>query len=243
MQISPICSKSKTDLVSETIVEQILNKSWKAGEKIPGENELAAMFNVSRTSIRQAISQLVGKGILSIKRGEGTYVNEILPKDFFGNLRQLFIMEIPKYLEVQEFRKIIEPSIAYYAAIKAEAKDIEALEKCVKKQMEYASKGNFKSYAKEDLKFHKLLADCVKNGMIQKTFDILWELMDCAMEYTTIITGTTNGVEFHRKICDCIRKRDQRSAFHVMEEHIENNIKAIREKEELMHRAGRINEN
>lgn len=231
MQISPISSKSKTDLVSETIIEQILNKTWKAGEKIPGENELAAMFNVSRTSIRQAISQLVGKGILSIKRGEGTYVNEILPKDFFGNLRQLFIMEIPKYLEVQEFRKIIEPSIAYYAAIKAEEKDIEALEKCVKKQVEYARKRNFKSYAKEDLKFHRLLAECVKNSMIQKTFDILWELMDCAMEYTTVITGTTNGVEFHRKICDCIRNRDQNSAFHVMEEHIENNIKAIREKE------------
>ena len=57
MEISPISSKSKTDLVSETIVEQILNKTWKAGEKIPGQNELAAMFNVSRTSIRQAISQ------------------------------------------------------------------------------------------------------------------------------------------------------------------------------------------
>jgi len=232
MQIYPISDRSKTDLISEVIIEQIASGTWHAGERIPGENDLANQLNVSRTSVRQAISQLVGQGILSIRRGEGTFVNEILPEDFFANLRQLFIMETPKYLEVQEFRKIIEPSIAYYAAIKADEKDIKALGDSVEYQEECARKKDYKAYSKEDVNFHKLLAECTKNSMVIKTLEIIGELMDRAMEHTTAITGFTNGVKFHKDLYECIKRRDSEKAFNIMCEHIENNIKAIHKKKE-----------
>ena len=62
--------------IKQTIKNWILNKEFNAGEKIPSENELAEKFNVSRLTVRQAISQLVQEGFLTSKRGEGTFVTQ-----------------------------------------------------------------------------------------------------------------------------------------------------------------------
>ncbi len=60
--------------IKQTIKTWILNKEFGAGEKIPSENQLAKRFNVSRLTVRQALSQLAQEGILTSKRGEGTFV-------------------------------------------------------------------------------------------------------------------------------------------------------------------------
>lgn len=70
--------------IKQTIKNWILNKEFQAGEKIPSENKLAENFNVSRLTVRQAISQLVQEGFLVSKRGEGTFVtrNQYLISSF-----------------------------------------------------------------------------------------------------------------------------------------------------------------
>jgi GntR family transcriptional regulator, transcriptional repressor for pyruvate dehydrogenase complex len=228
MKINPINDRMKSELIAESIIDQIKSNAWPAGKKIPGEHELSEKFNVSRTSVRQAISQLVGEGILVVRRGKGTFVNEVKLDDFFGNLRKLFIMETPEYLEIQEFRKIIEPSIAFLAAEKATEEEIAALGASVKNQLECLRSGDSKGYAEEDQHFHQLLAECVKNNLVNKTMSILGELMEQAMEYTTAITGFKDGVEFHKKLYERIKRKECEKAASVMKQHIENNIAAVR---------------
>ncbi|MCD0503379.1 GntR family transcriptional regulator [Bordetella petrii] len=43
-------------------------------ERLPSEDELAARFGVSRITVRTAVQNLVGRGLLEIRRGRGTYV-------------------------------------------------------------------------------------------------------------------------------------------------------------------------
>jgi GntR family transcriptional regulator len=62
--------------IKQTLKGWILNKEFNPGEKIPTEYELADKFNVSRLTVRQAISQLVQEGFLISKRGEGTFVTK-----------------------------------------------------------------------------------------------------------------------------------------------------------------------
>ena len=82
--------------IKQTIRNWILNKEFNPGGKIPSENELAEKFNVSRLTVRQAISQLVQEGFLISKRGEGTFVtnNEHLINscslEFTGFMDDLF---------------------------------------------------------------------------------------------------------------------------------------------------------
>lgn len=82
--------------IKQTIKNWILNKEFSPGEKIPSENELGEKFNVSRLTVRQAISQLVQEGFLISRRGEGTFVthNEHLigsfSLEFTGFMDDLF---------------------------------------------------------------------------------------------------------------------------------------------------------
>jgi GntR family transcriptional regulator, phosphonate transport system regulatory protein len=45
-----------------------------AGEKLPGETEIAARFSVNRHTVRRAIAELAGRGLVRAARGSGTFV-------------------------------------------------------------------------------------------------------------------------------------------------------------------------
>ena len=61
----------------ETVLEErILSGDWKPGDRVSSENEIAAKFNVSRVTARQAIEQLVAKNMLYRRPGKGTFVSE-----------------------------------------------------------------------------------------------------------------------------------------------------------------------
>ena len=66
----------KYQVISQIISENIRSGNLKPGEQIPPEPELIAMFNVSRITVRAAISDLVKKEILVRKQGLGTFVRE-----------------------------------------------------------------------------------------------------------------------------------------------------------------------
>ncbi|UOF89091.1 GntR family transcriptional regulator [Fodinisporobacter ferrooxydans] len=60
--------------VKEILIDRIQNRVWPPNTLIPTEQELMQEFNVSRTTIRQAISILVQEGLLEKKQGKGTIV-------------------------------------------------------------------------------------------------------------------------------------------------------------------------
>jgi len=62
--------------LKETFLDQISSGTWKIGSTIPSELEIAANFNVSRATVRQAILDLVHAGYLWRVQGKGTVVTE-----------------------------------------------------------------------------------------------------------------------------------------------------------------------
>ena len=59
--------------------EQILDGSLLAGARLPTELELAAEHQISRGTVRQAMSALVTEGLLERVRGRGTFVRPLMP--------------------------------------------------------------------------------------------------------------------------------------------------------------------
>ena len=68
--------------ISDNIVTQIknaiLSDRYTAGDKLPFENELRNLFNVSRVPLREALRSLEQMGLISTKQGVfgGTFVAE-----------------------------------------------------------------------------------------------------------------------------------------------------------------------
>lgn len=60
--------------LKSTLMSHIEEGKWAPGELIPSESELADEFHVSRTTVRQAVGDLVSSGYLVRQQGKGTFV-------------------------------------------------------------------------------------------------------------------------------------------------------------------------
>lgn len=56
------------------IIEKIESGEYPEDSKIPSEQEFCAMYDISRPTVRQAISELTNNGVLYKKKGKGTFV-------------------------------------------------------------------------------------------------------------------------------------------------------------------------
>jgi GntR family transcriptional regulator len=66
--------------VRDTILQAILDERFDNG-RLPSEDELASMLNVSRTTIRTALHSLEQDGIITRRRALGTTVNKHVAPD------------------------------------------------------------------------------------------------------------------------------------------------------------------
>lgn len=75
--------------IQEFISKKIKTGEWPPGYKIPTEERLSKMFNVSRATIRYAISELAYEGMLIKRQGVGTFVADGNNDIKTGNLSSL----------------------------------------------------------------------------------------------------------------------------------------------------------
>ncbi len=67
--------------IRESLIDFIKEKKYKIGDKIPSEDELARILNVSRVTLREAIRQLREEGLIYSRRGSGTFIS--------GNVKEI----------------------------------------------------------------------------------------------------------------------------------------------------------
>ncbi len=65
------------DHVVEKLLALVQDRGLQPGQKLPAERQLAEELGVSRTSVREAIQKPTSQGVLSARRGDGTYVQQI----------------------------------------------------------------------------------------------------------------------------------------------------------------------
>lgn len=111
----------------DRLMKYILDKPVKIGERIPTEGELTELFEVGRSTVREAVKGLVTRGVLEVRRGDGTYVistiymeNDVLR---FGNVEDRYRLA----LDLFDVRLMIEPEIVTWACRKATEEQIQKL--------------------------------------------------------------------------------------------------------------------
>ena len=215
--------------VSEQVLEQmkaeIIRGHWSTGSKIPSEVALTERFGVSRVSIREAIHRLVGMGVLCIRRGQGTFVNEILAQDYFRTLLPILMIDAPSLDHMLEFRAMIEIGSAELAAARATKDDVARLRAALARMRRF--QGDGKRFAAEDLSFHTALALATHNDVVVKVTAIIHDMLRDAMEEIVRITGYEGGLHYHQQILEAIDRRDATGAVRVMTEHIAVTIERV----------------
>ena len=60
--------KTRVDLAVDQIIQVILDRDMKAGDKLPNEYDLARELGVGRSTLREAIKRLVARNILTARQ-------------------------------------------------------------------------------------------------------------------------------------------------------------------------------
>ncbi len=217
--ISQITANKISDMI-------FLEKRYKPNDKLPNEYQLAEELGVSRTTIREAVKTLVGNGVLTIKRGRGTFVNKNpgTLEDPFG----ISYLEDKKELVCNwfEMRLILEPANVRMVVKRAKDEEIQRIVQCEREAAQLIKEG--KPYSEADQRFHAAIAKATHNSVIELMLPAIENAISDAI-YTAVYAGThkrsiENALINHRKIADFIEQRDADGAALAMYYHIKRGI-------------------
>lgn len=225
MSIRPIERKTIGREVVDQLKEQILTGRWQPGDKIPGEMELTRILGVSRLSVREAIQRLAGMGILTVRRGEGTFVTEMLPQEYFNALLPMLMLEEADLSEILEFRAMMEIQSVRLAAQRASQEDISAL-KAIYRRMEQRQEDS-EAFAREDLNFHTAIAICTHNRVLVKVNSIIHDMLQAAMIKIVHSMGPSGGLYYHYRLLVAIETQDSDRAEQLMREHLQQTMNKL----------------
>jgi DNA-binding FadR family transcriptional regulator len=97
--------------VARHVIRDIVEQDLRPGTRLPSEAVLMDSYDVSRSSMREALRILETNGFISVRPGPGggPVVNSVQP-GFFGQTTAMFLqMSRTTLLEVFDARKMIEP--------------------------------------------------------------------------------------------------------------------------------------
>ena len=99
--------------IKEDIIVKIKNSTYQPGQRLPSERDLASAYNVSRVTIRQAISSLVLDNIVEKRVGSGAFVKRVAISQNMSHMRGI-VSELEQ-LDIDLSIKLIECSRISYS--------------------------------------------------------------------------------------------------------------------------------
>ena len=210
------------DMIVTQMEEAILDRKYIPGEKLPTENELCEQFNVSRTSVREAIQVLSARGFVTVEKGRGIFVNRITSESVSDPMEKYLKLRLDRdyIMDLVHARQIIEPAIAREAALNRINEDIEKLEKDIDELSN--SKGDYSELADLDMLFHYDLSRATGNIIVPLLLKPLQNLLPEIKPfiYAKVEDAKDAALTWHKKILNAVIERDGDKAFDQMVEHL-----------------------
>jgi len=202
-------------------IESLILEKLKPGDKLPPERELAELFSVSRSSIRDAIRSLELAGLVEPRQGVGTVVREVTAGTLINPLVNALKHKRQLVSELLEVRKMIEPPLAARAAKHASPDEIAEMEDILRRQAEKMGRGEMT--IDEDSEFHYSIAMASGNSVVLKVLDVLMDLLRETRERSLQVAGRAQkSLAGHRQILAAIKRGDGAAADSAMRRHIED---------------------
>jgi GntR family transcriptional regulator, transcriptional repressor for pyruvate dehydrogenase complex len=206
--------------VASQIHRLIAQGRLEPGDRLPPERELAEMFGVSRTSVRDAIRVLEMRGLVEPRHGEGTVVKQIPIDAIVAPLAAALAGSKDLTADLFDMRRMLEPPLARVAALRATDEDITAMESILSRQAERVRSGGIA--IEEDNAFHYRIATAAKNQVVLRLMDVVMDLLRESRARSLQGPGRAErSLEGHRRILSAIRDRAPDAAAESMRLHIE----------------------
>lgn len=228
LKIDPIAREGASEKVVHRLLALVKAGDLKPGDRLPGERELAEMFQVSRPTIREAVRALATLGVVKSRHGGGIFISALEAADLLGPLSFFLTLQEMEVEGLYQARAVIEGEIAALAATAASPSDVAELEKLIDDQA--ANIGAPADYRVHDTAFHAKLARMAGNPFLARaasSMNVLgMEFRKTASESEAVI-GTS--IEDHRRIVAALRLSKPEKARRAMQDHMRNVLRTTKE--------------
>jgi len=216
-----IKSKNKCDMVVEELLKTISAGAYPPGERLPSENILAEQMGVSRVTIRESLKKLSMMNIVTIKQGEGTFVNEVSLDSFMKPILPMLILDNVTLTELFDARYYVETGTAFLAAQNCTSEQVEKLREMLPKMKQAHDNKNQVLYADLDTEFHLYIGQMSNNSILLRTYKTIRDILQiCLQNLNNYYPAVEASYEWHCKIVDALSQKDAHKAKEYMGQHI-----------------------
>lgn len=210
-------SQKLSDVAYSEMLVLIREGTWAMNSRLPSEHEMARQFRLSRPVIRQALARLRQEGLITSRRGSGSYLTRSPGAEKqFPSITSIADLEL-----IVSFREGIEGEAAALAAQRRSKEQLESLRALAN----IPDNPNSEENANRDFEFHVGVADASGNPFFAKTLLSLRSQVKLCMNLTWSISAFS--VDFnetlnkqHTDILAAIESQDAERARVSMRHHV-----------------------
>jgi len=225
IKFEPLVTESLAKQIAENIREAIVKGSLKVDERLPTEEELAARFEVSRPTIREALKRLAAQHLIRSRRGPtgGTFVNRPSQDEVRLNLTNAMTLLVGmgefNLTDIAETRQGLETLCCRLAAERRTDAHLVAL--AVELDIQRDPKLSDVDFCASDVRFHRVLADATDNALLKF---IVLTVIDALQLVANMVVYQFRErqrlVSQHESILAALQARDADSAIAALNEQI-----------------------
>jgi DNA-binding FadR family transcriptional regulator len=209
-------------LLKETMLANLRNGQWRAGERLPPERQLSESYGIGRSTVRRVLLQMKELGLIEQTVGSGTFVTsdfqEKLPVPRVDNTVNI------SPAELMDARMLFEPVLVDMVVRNGTASDFADMEECCKQAEQAATLEQFEYW---DGALHQCVANATHNSFVISVFDLMTKVRECGewgvlkKKSATPERRSAYQAE-HRALVNALKLRDADAAKRVMLAHLTN---------------------
>jgi len=208
-----------SEKVYTQIVAMITEGRWKPLEKINSESDLCQLFQVGRSTVREALKALALAGVVQMRRGDGTYVTEN-PSKALDRIFKHGPAGTHNISDLCEARVAMETQIASLCAQRGMTEEFQDLENlCLEMEQYVLAPGE--RFHELDLEFHLTIARISKSQVLTDLLKTIRDLLRELIKKSQQLPGARElACIQHRKILGALKEHNPRKVRSAMRNHL-----------------------
>ena len=215
--LSPVPVRLASSVAAQ-IEEMVASGQLQSGRRLPSERRLAELLGVSRGSVREAITELEVKGLVTRRPGSGTHIQRPSHSLFTGPILSGIGLSDRETTELLDLREALEPAIAARAAERATPTDLEEIHRLA---TAFEASRGVEQRVRLDAELHQAIARAAHNGLLAGLVERFMHALDATRRASAQTESRFRmSKTAHRRIAAAIAKGDPDAAGREMLEHV-----------------------
>jgi DNA-binding FadR family transcriptional regulator len=203
----------------EAIRAFIVERGLKPGDALPSEAELAALLDVGKTSVREALRRLEAHGVVQVRRGKGLFVGAFSFGPLIEHLPYGLQTDSVPLRQLLQARRALEEGLVWEVAKVITDADLARLDDLVDQMRARAKNGRVP--ADVDQAFHQALFEPLGNPFVLQLIDVFWSIFSRASDHIVLDLRRPTADD-HAAIVDALRSGDRTAMSDAVARHFED---------------------